>query len=67
MAPWSPGISNHDGEAVANITDDGSGLSGLSERVLALGGDFHAGTRDQGGFRPRVRIPCGVKPPESER
>lgn len=70
-------ISNHDGEAVAEITDEGanhldgkiesggSGLSGLSERVLALGGDFHAGTRDQGGFRLRVGIPFGVKPPES--
>ncbi len=35
----------------------GSGLSGLSERVAASGGDFEAGALPGGGFRLRVSLP----------
>jgi two-component system sensor histidine kinase DesK len=35
----------------------GSGLSGLSERVAALGGRYEAGPRAQGGFRLAVLLP----------
>jgi len=52
----------------AVISDDGrgsspgnhgntSGLSGLSERVAASGGDFEAGSPPEGGFRLRVSLP----------
>ena len=57
-------------EAHAEITDDGrdhppepgkttagSGLSGLAERVGALGGGFEAGPPPGGGFRLRVSLP----------
>jgi two-component system sensor histidine kinase DesK len=36
---------------------DGSGLSGLSERVAASGGDIEAGSPPEGGFRLRVGLP----------
>ncbi|MBC7310680.1 MAG: hypothetical protein H5T81_11735 [Tetrasphaera sp.] len=35
----------------------GFGLDGLAERVRALGGDFGAGPRPEGGFAVRARIP----------
>lgn len=37
----------------------GFGLEGLAERVRALGGDFGAGPRAEGGFAVRARIPEG--------
>ncbi|MEO3785529.1 histidine kinase [Actinocorallia sp. B10E7] len=37
----------------------GRGLSGLRERVDALGGEFSAGQRTDGGFVVRARIPAG--------
>ena len=58
-----------EGEEIhAVISDDGrgsspgnhgntSGLSGLSERVAASGGDFEAGSPPEGGFRLRVSLP----------
>jgi two-component system sensor histidine kinase DesK len=61
-----------DGEEVrAEISDDGlgssaerdahpsngSGLSGLAERVAASGGDFEAGSPPESGFRLRVSLP----------
>ena len=63
-------LTRDDGEAHAEITDDGrahppgpgktadgSGLSGLAERVGALGGGFEAGPPPGGGFRLRVSLP----------
>jgi signal transduction histidine kinase len=38
----------------------GSGLVGMRERALALGGDFAAGRRDGGGFRVRASLPFAV-------
>lgn len=58
-----------DGEEVyAEVSDDGrgssaeeaiagSGLSGLTERVAASGGDLEAGPLPTGGFRLRVSLP----------
>lgn len=37
----------------------GRGLAGLRERVDALGGEFSAGRRADGGFVVRARIPAG--------
>ncbi|WP_327048738.1 histidine kinase [Microbispora sp. NBC_01189] len=37
----------------------GRGLAGLRERVDALGGEFSAGRRTDGGFVVRARIPAG--------
>jgi signal transduction histidine kinase len=37
----------------------GRGLAGLRERVAVMGGDFDAGTRTEGGFVVRARIPAG--------
>ena len=63
-------LTRDDEEAHAEITDDGrghppepgktadgSGLSGLAERVGALGGGFEAGPPPGGGFRLRVSLP----------
>jgi len=35
----------------------GNGIVGMSERVLALGGEFEAKPRSEGGFRVRARLP----------
>ncbi|MEV5408944.1 histidine kinase [Thermopolyspora sp. NPDC052614] len=37
----------------------GRGLTGLGERVAALGGEFSADRRDDGGFAVTARIPAG--------
>jgi signal transduction histidine kinase len=37
---------------------DGHGLAGMRERVTALGGEFVAGPRPEGGFRVYARIPA---------
>ncbi|TQM71932.1 signal transduction histidine kinase [Actinomadura hallensis] len=40
----------------------GRGLDGLRERVTALGGEFRADRRPDGGFVVRARIPAGDAP-----
>jgi two-component system sensor histidine kinase DesK len=60
-------ISREDEVIRAEITDDGrgspdngmdgSGLSGLAERVAASGGESEAGSLTEGGFRLRVSLP----------
>ncbi len=37
----------------------GNGIAGMRERVAALGGEFDAGPRPEGGFRVRARFPLG--------
>jgi signal transduction histidine kinase len=39
---------------------DGAGLTGMSERVAALRGDFSAGPRDEGGFEVYARLPTSA-------
>ncbi|MFI0740806.1 sensor histidine kinase [Streptomyces sp. NPDC021100] len=56
-----------DRQAVLDVRDDGSGrgrpgragngLTGLTERVTALGGRLHAGNAPGGGFRVRASVP----------
>jgi signal transduction histidine kinase len=40
----------------------GSGLVGMRERALALGGEFTAGRREDGGFRVRASLPLAEEP-----
>jgi two-component system, NarL family, sensor histidine kinase DesK len=42
----------------APTADDGHGLTGLSERVAAVGGTVEAGAGPDGGFRLRVSVPA---------
>jgi signal transduction histidine kinase len=37
----------------------GSGIAGMRDRVVALGGELYAGPRPGGGFRVRARLPLG--------
>ncbi|MGI5341275.1 sensor histidine kinase [Streptomyces sp. CA-181903] len=56
-----------DRRAVLDVSDDGpgrgrptragNGLTGLTERVTALGGRLHAGAAPGGGFRVRATVP----------
>ena len=41
---------------------DGFGISGMRERVLALGGEFSAGPASHGRFEVRARLPAGGRP-----
>ncbi|MCA2227150.1 sensor histidine kinase [Nonomuraea aurantiaca] len=60
-----------DGRVELAVTDDGRGaadeevggghgLAGLRQRVTALGGSLHAGSRAEGGFALRVYLPAGT-------
>jgi signal transduction histidine kinase len=40
----------------------GFGISGMRERVLALGGEFSAGPAPHGRFEVRARLPAGGRP-----
>jgi signal transduction histidine kinase len=40
----------------------GQGMAGMRERVTALGGEFAAGPRPEGGFRVYARIPAEPRP-----
>jgi signal transduction histidine kinase len=60
-------VRREDGEAVAEVTDDGvggaaaesgSGLQGLSDRVAALDGRLELESPPGAGTRLRARIPC---------
>jgi signal transduction histidine kinase len=61
-------VRHRDGVAVVEVVDDGiggadpgrgSGLSGLSDRVSALGGTFAVESRAGRGTTVRAEIPCG--------
>jgi signal transduction histidine kinase len=45
---------------------DGAGLTGMSERVAALRGDFAAGPHDDGGFEVYARLPAMAASGRSE-
>jgi signal transduction histidine kinase len=47
------------GSPAASPGGSGRGLAGLRDRVGALGGDFTADPRPDGGFVVRARIPSG--------
>ena len=44
------------------VPGTGTGLVGMRERVVAVGGTLEAGTKPRGGFRVRARIPVGAAP-----
>jgi signal transduction histidine kinase len=45
--------------------DEGRGITGMRERVYALGGRFEAGPRPGRGFRVRASLPIGAPPVRS--
>ncbi|MFF4346962.1 sensor histidine kinase [Streptomyces sp. NPDC001530] len=58
-------------ELLIRVDDDGAahptrpptpgiGLTGMRERVTALGGTLHAGPRAEGGFSVRAELPLGI-------
>jgi signal transduction histidine kinase len=57
-----------DGRGGVLLADDsgGSGLPGMRERAVALGGEFSAGPRPGGGFRVRARLPLDEEPDTAE-
>jgi signal transduction histidine kinase len=61
-------LSYGDADLVVQVDDDGqlwsqftpgTGITGMTERVTALGGKFQAGPRPEGGFRVRACLPLG--------
>ena len=46
-----------DGRSGDGSTSGGNGLIGMRERVAMLGGEFHAGARQDGGFAVFARLP----------
>ncbi len=60
-------VARSDGRILLEVVDDGSGgalaspgsgLSGLGDRVAALGGDLKIDSPPGGGTRIQVNIPC---------
>ncbi|WP_373688220.1 hypothetical protein [Actinoplanes aureus] len=47
------------GSSAASPGGSGRGLTGLSQRVGVLGGEFSAGPQPGGGFVVRAQIPAG--------
>lgn len=44
----------------STVPGTGTGLVGMRERVVAVGGTLEAGAKPRGGFRVRARIPVGA-------
>jgi MYXO-CTERM domain-containing protein len=65
-------IDHRPAELIVRIDDNGNGspadnalghgITGMKERVAALGGHLHAGPKPEGGFRVEGRIPLGEQP-----
>ncbi|WP_051732427.1 sensor histidine kinase [Kitasatospora phosalacinea] len=51
------------GAAQVALPSGGNGLVGMRERVVALGGAFHAGPDDGGGFRVEAVLPSRLRRP----
>lgn len=52
-------VGNTGDHADAPHPSRGSGLLGMRERVLSVGGEFSAGPQPEGGFRVSVALPLG--------
>jgi signal transduction histidine kinase len=48
------------GESPGALNSSGHGLSGMSERAAALGGDVSAGPAERGGWRVHARLPLAA-------
>ncbi|SCF27051.1 sensor histidine kinase [Micromonospora chokoriensis] len=68
-------VRSDSGDVLVEVEDDGtgapgapgSGILGMHERARALGGSLTTGTRPDGGFRVRARLPLRPRPsPASE-
>ncbi|MFI0235424.1 sensor histidine kinase [Streptomyces sp. NPDC016845] len=68
-------LAYEEGELTVLVTDtgtasasrpvaEGTGLTGMRERVAEAGGTLVAGPREEGGFEVRARLPFGEKPPD---
>jgi signal transduction histidine kinase len=59
----APGPGPDLSEDASTPMPDGSGrgLPGMRERVRAIGGEFHAGPRPEGGWAVRARLPVAVR------
>ncbi|HEX2088327.1 MAG TPA: histidine kinase [Actinomycetota bacterium] len=44
------------------LGEGGAGILGMRERTAALGGEFEAGPRPEGGFRVRAKLPVDGRP-----
>ncbi|MFD4788855.1 sensor histidine kinase [Streptomyces sp. NPDC058459] len=54
------------GTPIAHPTTDGTGLTGLTERLAAAGGSLTAGAAPQGGFTVAAELPVGPADPHDE-
>ena len=69
------GLTTDDDGVVLTVSDDGqggtatagAGLSGLTERVAALGGHLEAGPAAGRGFRLAARLPLSASQPVVSR
>jgi signal transduction histidine kinase len=54
-------VVDDDGDSTGSVVTvgTGSGIAGMQERAVALGGELDAGPRPGGGFRVRARLPLG--------
>jgi signal transduction histidine kinase len=48
---------NGSGSPLEAVSDGGSGIPGMRERAVALGGELDAGPGPRGGFRVSARLP----------
>jgi signal transduction histidine kinase len=56
------------GPQASTRTADGKGITGMRERVSAVGGEFQAGPRPGGGFQVQARLPLdGNRDPRPAR
>jgi two-component system sensor histidine kinase DesK len=60
--PSAPETGAATARRAPGMSQRGSGLDGLAERVAALGGRFEAGPRTEGGFRLAVCLPLMGSP-----
>ncbi|HXT89591.1 MAG TPA: sensor histidine kinase [Trebonia sp.] len=56
-------VEDNGGGKVQSLAASGSGngIAGMTERAEALGGTLAAGTRPEGGFSVRARLPLGIR------
>jgi signal transduction histidine kinase len=61
------GGDDGDGDDGDGVAASGHGLTGMSERAAAVGGELSAGPRPGGGFEVTARLPVSAAPSAPER